>query len=282
MKVMTSVNLYMLLLLGMMLCQYSRANWEGDPPLMMIYQEHQFIAACREGRRDVVQYWLDQDDFDIDQEFESGLAKCPTTGLYCAAQEGHADIVKLFLDKGAKPDHKVKEVTPLHQACIKGRTEVVKLLIGHTANVDFVDPAGNSSLYMACLKGHTEVVNILVEANADLNLTGKGGATALYIASRKGHMEIVKILLAKKADPTMKYHFYSILSKSPLTAAKRARPLFRGLNPDRYDAYTSIIYQLSQAVADGTRQLDSFNDDVAECSPLIPGMQKLPSYGVCK
>ena len=55
-------------------------------------------------------------------------------------------------------------------------------------------------LYAASLKGHTEVVKLLLDASADVNKATLKHVTPLHIASQKGHIKIVKLLLDAKAN----------------------------------------------------------------------------------
>jgi len=47
---------------------------------------------------------------------------------------------------------------------------------------------------MAALHGHTEVVKILIGASADVNAETDNGSTALIAATEGGHTEIADIL----------------------------------------------------------------------------------------
>ena len=54
-----------------------------------------------------------------------------------ASQNGHKDVVKLLVEKGAYVNClEVNGMTPLHWASHKGHREVVKLLIDHKAAVN--------------------------------------------------------------------------------------------------------------------------------------------------
>ena len=64
--------------------------------------------------------------------------------LSLAAQHGHADIVRLLLDAGERPDRYNPEsnhphCTPLHQAVLGGHEQVVRLLIERGARLDIRD-----------------------------------------------------------------------------------------------------------------------------------------------
>ncbi|WP_196221022.1 ankyrin repeat domain-containing protein, partial [Sansalvadorimonas verongulae] len=65
---------------------------------MRKYKEHDFLAACREGNVEAVQIFLDQEGFDVNENFESGVSGRPVHGLYLAAQEGHAEVVKMLVN----------------------------------------------------------------------------------------------------------------------------------------------------------------------------------------
>jgi len=50
------------------------------------------------------------------------------TPLMQAVERGDAEIVKILLDKGAKPDTNVQDRTPLSVAKQKGNIEIIALL----------------------------------------------------------------------------------------------------------------------------------------------------------
>ena len=124
--------------------------------------EHQFLAACRQGRVDVMEYWLSQKGFRPNDEFIRGCMGDKVPGLWVASQKGHINGVKLLIEAGAD----------LNQA---GNDEA-------------------TPLYMASQNGHAEVVEILVKAVAELNQARDGGTTPLFMASQNGHVEVVEIL----------------------------------------------------------------------------------------
>lgn len=101
-----------------------------------------------------------------------------------ACGEGHIDIVRLLIEKGAKIKKKCIEY-----ASCRGHLEIVKLL--HEVKPILVKKS--HALYSASALGHTEVVRFLIE---------KGGVPenyALKEASNHGYLEIVKLLIAAGA-----------------------------------------------------------------------------------
>ena len=124
-----------------------------------------------------------------------------TTVLTWASYNGHEDVVKLLLDKGAEVDakHSTDGRTAMWFASQEGHAEVVKLLLEKGAEVNTKrTTTGATSLLLASKNGHIEVVKLLLEKGAEVNVrTIDGKWTALKVAKLKRHTEIMQLL--KKA-----------------------------------------------------------------------------------
>jgi ankyrin repeat protein/serine/threonine protein kinase len=124
------------------------------------------------------------------------------TPLHYATQIGHVEIVKLLLERGANPNAKNNDgSTPLHIAAQKGHVEIVKLLLERGANPNAENNDGNTTLHYAAQKGHVEIVKLLLERGANPNAKNDDGSTPLHIAAFNRHVDVVKILLEHGADP---------------------------------------------------------------------------------
>lgn len=90
----------------------------------------------------------------------------------------------------------------LINASQNGHLEVVKYLISKGANMDLIISRNrnDTALIWASIKRHLEIVKVLVENGADLNINGMFDNTALITASQKGYFEIVKVLVEGGAD----------------------------------------------------------------------------------
>ncbi len=162
--------------------------------------EHQFLAACRQGRVDVMECWLSQKGFRPNDEFISGYTGEKVSGLRVASDCGHNDALKLLIKAGSDLNQATDDgVTPLFIASQEGLVEVVEILVKAGADLNQGHDDGAPPLFMASQNGHHKVVAILIQAGADLN-QGYDGATPLYIASQNGHAKAVEILVKAGAD----------------------------------------------------------------------------------
>src|SRR5262245_8834670 len=89
-----------------------------------------------------------------------------------AAQLGHAEVVRILLDRGEDPDRYNPQgfhshATPLHQAVLAGRSEVVHLLLDRGARFDIRDKLWNgTALGWAKYAGQREMAEALVARGA--------------------------------------------------------------------------------------------------------------------
>ncbi|PHZ08986.1 ankyrin, partial [Rhizopus microsporus ATCC 52813] len=94
--------------------------------------------------------------------------------------------------------------TILHRACTDGSFEKVKELLSIAgANSCERDNAGYTPLHEAALRGKTDIVRLLLEYNADVNSRGADLDTPLHDAAENGHTEVVQLLLEYGADMTI-------------------------------------------------------------------------------
>ena len=147
--------------------------------------------ACKNGRTDVVQVWLD-----------SGAdANSPTdaqgrTPLYIACENGHVDAARLLLEKGAAVDRAMKDgTTPLYIACMSGHVDAVRLVLAKGAEVDRAREGGFTPLYIACGNGHVDAARLLLKEGADVNRANEYGRTPLFAACYNGHVDVTRLLL---------------------------------------------------------------------------------------
>ena len=98
--------------------------------------------------------------------------------LHTAALEGHTNLVRLLISKGAKVAVKTRgdRLTPLRFAVMANHPEIVKALIDAGAEV--------KNLHFAVICDRPEIVKVLIDAGADVNAKDEKGMTPLYLARR--------------------------------------------------------------------------------------------------
>ena len=96
--------------------------------------------------------------------------------LIHAVQDGHADIVRLLLDKDVDlgQTHKETGIFPLSLAALKGYTDIIRLLLEKGANSNQVqEKECMTPLAYAVYNGHADSVQLLLEHNAQVDFYSK-------------------------------------------------------------------------------------------------------------
>lgn len=129
---------------------------------------------------------------------ESVLDRLLLDSLKFTLKSGQSQKLRNLLDTGANPAAKTdddKQWTALHIAAHAGHTELLKLLVSHSASADAVDAKGFTPLHFAAHRGHLAAVELLVESGADLSIKEHNtGNTAQTLAEDQGHAEIAAYL----------------------------------------------------------------------------------------
>jgi ankyrin repeat protein len=165
----------------------------------------QLYQAASEGQESLVQELLNQG---ADVNGQNALLQ---TALFLAVNNGHTQVAKLLLDRGAdacilsRPNnhdfcgiYNADRLTPLDLAACNGNEELVELLIQpRSLGKDDL----NSALGYAAGTGHSDLVRKLLEYGAEINSDYfHDGLTPLILALYDKHEETVQLLLERGAD----------------------------------------------------------------------------------
>ncbi|KAM4834724.1 ankyrin repeat domain-containing protein 66 [Thomomys bottae] len=130
------------------------------------------------------------------------------TKLHQAVAAGDCTSVRKILKKGLC-DPNFKDVdwndrTPLHWAAIKGHAEVMHLLIEHGARPCLVTDVGWTPAHFAAESGHLDILKALHALHAAIDTPDFFGDTPKRIAQIYGHTACVAFL--EKAEPECQAH----------------------------------------------------------------------------
>jgi len=110
-------------------------------------------------------------------------------------QENLEESARLII-AGAAIDIQDDGSTALMWAAIGGHAEIVRVLIDKGVAIDIQDDGGWTTLMYAAWNGRTEIVRLLIDKGAAIDIQDDG-STALMWARQKGHTEIVRLLSKK-------------------------------------------------------------------------------------
>lgn len=117
------------------------------------------------------------------------------TALISASKEGHLNMVRELIMRGANVNHRASgRTTALHIASSYNKLDVVRELITNGADINEATRRGITPLMYACMRGHADIVNELIRLGANINYMNQDGETALMWAERSLHVHIMDIL----------------------------------------------------------------------------------------
>lgn len=112
-------------------------------------------------------------------------------GLLHYAVKREPDKWRLLLDAGW-PVQREKGWTPVHEATLLGKVEVVRALLVAGGSVSVKEGHnGGTPLHVAAFNGHFDIVKVLVNSGAGVNARDNEGWTPLSQARDQGFPEIV-------------------------------------------------------------------------------------------
>ncbi|XP_077389334.1 cyclin-dependent kinase 4 inhibitor C [Festucalex cinctus] len=99
---------------------------------------------------------------------------------------GSTAVVEALLKVGADPDLRDPKLglTLIHDAAREGFADTVKTLLDHGADANLADVHGNLPLHLAAKWGRVEVIKVLLGATADPVKVNSDGDTAEQLALR--------------------------------------------------------------------------------------------------
>ena len=152
--------------------------------------------GARNGHAQIVRLLLDRG---ADFRLKNNIEQVP---LHVASENGHVEIAKLLIQRKADMNAKgYRDRTPLHRAAECGHGTLVYFLLLQGALTTSRDDFGATPLHRAVWSNNDEIVRTLISFGASVTVTNDFGATALHDAADQGRDNIAERLLRAGADP---------------------------------------------------------------------------------
>lgn len=136
------------------------------------------------------------------------------TALMLAALKGSVPIVSRLLALGAQPNQ--EGWTALHYAATSGHADVIRLLIEKNVYIDAESPNKTTPLMMAARFNHRDAAKVLLDGGADPTKTNEAGLTARDYASENNNRDLAFWLELEEISFTHRYLKH--LPKTPADA----------------------------------------------------------------
>ncbi len=108
----------------------------------------------------------------------------------------------------------------LHEAVLRGDVAATLKLLDQGMDIEAKDPgSGASPLHYAVMKGRMQIVDVLLSRGADINSRTRNGTTPLHTAALYARKEIAERLLEGRAD----INAVSLSGATPLALAAAAK-----------------------------------------------------------
>ncbi|XP_071837816.1 E3 ubiquitin-protein ligase MIB1-like [Apostichopus japonicus] len=93
--------------------------------------------------------------------------------------------------------------TALQAASQNGHTDVVNVFIKHGVDMEVEDKDGDRAIHHAAFGDEPSIIELLQSGGVDLNARNKRRQTALHIGVNKGHFGVVEMLLKLECHPSL-------------------------------------------------------------------------------
>lgn len=116
------------------------------------------------------------------------------TPLAWAVRSKKPQLCRYLLNNGADPySNLVFDYYPLHEACNRGYTDIVKIFIETKCDIDRVTSDHHSPLHIACMRGNIECARLLLEAGASRETRNTKDQTPLQLGIYHGQGDLNRI-----------------------------------------------------------------------------------------
>ncbi|CAN0203569.1 unnamed protein product [Ascophyllum nodosum] len=156
------------------------------------------VTGASTGDRQTIDFALDA-GANVDGHPQLGVSP-----LMIATSQGHFNIVKLLIEKGASVNYRnssPENPSAVQLAIIYSRKEILEILLQAGADVDDPDSQGMTPLMTACThdveSDQAPYVQQLLRGGANPSFANKFGITAIHHAAGQGNADVIDILCSE-------------------------------------------------------------------------------------
>ncbi|MGL4393974.1 MAG: ankyrin repeat domain-containing protein [Brevinema sp.] len=155
-----------------------------------------FEQAIQDGHANIIQLFLEYDTNLITQ-FKN--FKGHDQLIYNLVASDRRDLLDLAIKQGASLNVTNSEQVPaLHVAISLGLRDMVDYILDQGLSIELTSPFGDSPLTMAVYSEEFDIVSDLINKGANINHSEKNGDTPILIAIRRKNKKITELLLAQE------------------------------------------------------------------------------------
>ena len=210
------------------------------------------------------------------------------SAVLLAVLAGDPELLRLILIAGGDPNQ-IEGPMPLITAAAQGRSDLVDVLLAHSAKIDAVDGSQRTALHRAAEKGDLDTIARLLEAGADPLALTDIGKPPIHYAALHGHSDVVNLLKREGWKPRPVENIESLIETASATQGKaeydgiclRCHPIERDryyIGPEMAGSFGRPIggiddfsYSPVMAAAEGQWDIDSLNQFIAQPMEFLPG-----------
>jgi ankyrin repeat protein len=118
--------------------------------------------------------------------------------LMMAVMKGRAELVEILLKNGA--DIGIKTIHGKTALCFARQAGIVEQLIAAGAQLQDRESGHWRAIFEAANLGDADTIRILVDHGMPVDIRDENDTTALMVASGRGHLDVIRALVDRKAD----------------------------------------------------------------------------------
>lgn len=157
--------------------------------VVMSFADKEMATAATKGNLQRVRFLLEKDGANVNLQDQFGWSP-----LMHAISEGHLDVIKYLVSKGAITTHVTADrANAIHHAVVSQNDAVLAFILQYnTCDVNAQNDNGWTPLHLACLANQQSAARILLTSKADASIENNDGKTAADLTTSPSIRKLLK------------------------------------------------------------------------------------------